>query len=94
MAEVHRPGADHAHDDQAERFQPALAQIDMRTQCLLEGGDGTVRHRAILWRESARKSPHTALSYPSVVQCGRTRATMVKHLISCHFVSRVNLLFI
>jgi len=31
MAEVHRSGADHAHDDQAERFQPALAQIDMRT---------------------------------------------------------------
>ena len=69
MAEVHRPGADHADDDQAQRLQPALAQRDMRMQNPLEGGDGTVRHRAILWRELSRKSPSTALSYPSVVQC-------------------------
>ena len=70
MAEIHRPGTDHTDDDQAQRLQTALAQVDPGTQNPGEGGDGKVRHRAILWRESSRKSPSTALSHPSVVQCG------------------------
>lgn len=53
VAEVHRPGADHADDDETERLQPALAQPDMRLQYLLEGGEDAVRHWAILWSESS-----------------------------------------
>jgi len=68
MTEVDRAGADHTDDEQAQRLQPALAQSDMRPQDLLEGGNGTVMHRAILWSESSRQSPPAALSYPCVVQ--------------------------
>jgi hypothetical protein len=67
VAEVHRASADHADDQQAECLPAGLAQPDVRAQKAFEGGDGTVRQRTILWRESSRKSPHPALSQPCVV---------------------------
>jgi hypothetical protein len=62
VAEVHGAGADHADDEQAERLQTALAEVDVRAQNPFEGADGTVEQWTILWRESSRKSPYPALS--------------------------------
>jgi len=44
VAEVDRPGADHADHEKAERLQTGLAQVDTRPQNRGEGGDGSVMH--------------------------------------------------
>lgn len=42
VAEVHTAGADHGNDDQAERLQTALAQVNLGAQNSHEGGYGLV----------------------------------------------------
>ena len=44
VPEVDRAGADDADDQQAERFETALAERHVRAQKAFEGGDGSVRH--------------------------------------------------